>query len=195
MQKRSYYVINGITVYRMAASVVLLLCIILGLPVIFKWLLAVSFFTDAIDGYLARKYKVASTFGAKIDSIGDDLTILMAVIGVIVMKGAFIKEHYLLIGTMVVLYVAQTVMAFIRYGKISSFHTYLAKIAAVLQGSFLILIFFLATPPLYLFYAAAALTILDVIEETILVLLLPKWETNVKGLYWVLKRRKGTSAK
>jgi CDP-diacylglycerol--glycerol-3-phosphate 3-phosphatidyltransferase len=40
-----------------------------------------------------------------------------------------------------------------------------------------------------LFYAAALVTTLDLIEEIILVWLLPKWEINVKGLYWVYKRK------
>jgi CDP-diacylglycerol--glycerol-3-phosphate 3-phosphatidyltransferase len=188
MHKRSYYVINGITIYRVAAAALLLFFIIIHKPDVFKWLLAVSFFTDAIDGYLARKYKVTSTFGSKIDSLGDDLTILMALIGVAVMKTSFLREQSVLIVVMLVLYLLQNVMAFIRYRKITSFHTYLAKAAAVLQGSFLILIFFLPKPPLFLFYAAAVVTILDLIEETILVALLPKWETNVKGIYWVLRK-------
>ena len=32
---------------------------------------------------------------------------------------------------------------------------------------------------------------IDLIEESILVFLLPQWETDVKGLYWVMKRKKG----
>ena len=37
---------------------------------------------------------------------------------------------------------------------------------------------------------AAIVTGLDLVEEIILILLLPKWETDVKGLFWVLRRRK-----
>lgn len=189
MHRRAYYVVNGISIYRIAAAFLLLFLIIIHRPDIFKWLLAISFFTDAVDGFLARKYKVMSTFGARIDSIGDDLTILMAVIGVIVMKTAFLKQQQTLIITLLTLYAAQNVLAFIRYKKMTSFHTYLAKVAALLQGCFLILLFFLPKPPLYLFYAAAAVTILDLIEETIMVLLLPRWQSDIKGLYWALKLR------
>ena len=82
-------------------------------------------------------------------------------------------------------------MAFRKYGKVSNFHTYLAKAAAVFQGIFLILIFFLPEPPLALFYAAVIITIIDLIEEIILVLILPKWEVNVKGIFWVMKRKTG----
>jgi hypothetical protein len=32
------------------------------------------------------------------------------------------------------------------------------------------------------------LTILDLLEEIILVMLIPKWKTDVKGLFWILKQ-------
>jgi phosphatidylglycerophosphate synthase len=81
MKKNSYYIINGITLYRLIAAPFLLILAFLKETDVFKWLLAVSFFTDAIDGYLARKYKVVSVMGAKLDSWGDDLTVIAATVG------------------------------------------------------------------------------------------------------------------
>jgi CDP-diacylglycerol--glycerol-3-phosphate 3-phosphatidyltransferase len=86
-----------------------------------------------------------------------------------------------------VLFFVQTTYAFIRYGKMTNFHTYLAKTAALLQGVFLILVFFTEEPSLILFYAATIVTMLELTEEIILVDLLPQWKTNVKGIFWVLK--------
>ena len=188
MHRRSYYIINGITIYRLAASLLLLYLVLLKREDIFKWLLGLSFFTDAIDGFLARKYKVVSVVGARIDSIADDLTVLMAVLGVVVLKPEFIRQELNLIIVLLVLYLLQTIMALTRYGKISSFHTYLAKIAALFQGMFFVLLFFLPQWPMLLFYVASAMTILDLVEEIILVLLLPEWKTDVKGLYWIKKK-------
>lgn len=188
MHRRSYYIINGITIYRLAASLLLLYLVLLKREDIFKWILGLSFFTDAIDGFLARKYKVVSVAGARIDSIADDLTVLMAVIGVVVLKPEFIRQELNLIIVLLVLYLLQTIMALTRYGKISSFHTYLAKIAALFQGMFFVLLFFLPQWPMLLFYVASAMTILDLVEEIILVLLLPEWKTDVKGLYWIKKK-------
>ena len=102
----------------------------------------------------------------------------------------FIKEQRLIFILLLLLFLAQTTYAFIRYGKMTNFHTWLAKIAALLQGVFLLLAFFSDKPNLILFYAAAIITILELIEEIILVKLLPNWETNVKGIYWVKKKKK-----
>jgi cardiolipin synthase len=47
----------------------------------------------------------------------------------------------------------------------------------------------MAEPPLLLFYIAVSVTALQLIEETVLIFLLPEWKTNVKGLYWVLRKK------
>jgi hypothetical protein len=61
--KRSYYIINGISLYRMIAVPLLIYLALTHQFGIFKWLLALGFFTDAIDGYLARRYRVSSDWG------------------------------------------------------------------------------------------------------------------------------------
>ncbi len=188
--KKAWYVINGITLYRVVAAPFLLALLIAGYYEIFKWLLLASFFTDFIDGFLARRYKVTSVLGTKLDSIGDDLTVLVAMVGLFVMMPEFIeKEKYVFIG-LFILFLAEVSYAFYRYRKMTSFHTYLAKAAAILQGLFLLLTFFYGEPVYILFYAAVIVTFLELLEETILIRLLPVWETNVGGLYRVLRRKK-----
>jgi cardiolipin synthase len=189
MHKRNYYLVNGITLYRVIASPFLVFLIIDHRLDWFKWLLAISFFTDAIDGYLARRYKVVSVLGSRMDSIGDDLTIAAAVAGVIVLKPEFLKHEIIFVIILIALFTIQTILALIRYGKISSFHTYAAKLSAIFQGVFLILLFFLPEPIYVLFYITFIVTSIDLLEEIVLVLMLPQWETNVKGLWWVMKRK------
>jgi len=187
--KQAWYVINGITLYRIIAAPFLLILLFTKQYEIFKWLLGVSFFTDLIDGFLARKYKVTSILGTKLDSIGDDLTVLVAMIALFVLKLEFIKQHIIIFIILLVLFLVQTTYALIHYGKMSNFHTFLAKAAALLQGIFLLLVFFTDEPNLILFYAAAIVTMLELTEEIILIGLLPKWQANVKGIYWVLKNK------
>jgi len=188
MYKRSHYIVNTITLYRLAAAPLLIFLALDHQPGPFKWLLAVSFFTDAIDGYLARRYKVTSILGSRLDSIADDFTIIAAIIGLFIFKSGFIRQELILFGLLLGLYILQTGLALIRYKKITSFHTYMAKIAAVMQGIFLLLMFFLPEPPYAVFYTAAIITLLDLTEEIILVLILPRWQADVKGLYWVIKK-------
>lgn len=194
MKKAAFYWINAITLYRVTASLLLLYLAVSGQEAVFKWVLGVSFFTDAIDGLLARSFRVSSSQGARLDSIGDDLTVLMGIIGMITLKPGFLVEKIPETVALLLLFVVQATMAYRKYGRFSSFHTRLAKLAALLQGSFLILFFFLPEPPTFLFYVAVVVTALDLLEEMILVVRIPVWKTDVKGLLW-MDRNKRTKGK
>ncbi len=133
---------------------------------------------------------MTSVAGTKLDSIGDDLTVLVAMVGLFVMMPEFInKEKYVFI-LLLILFLGEVSYAIFRYRKMTSFHTYLAKAAAILQGLFLLFTFFTGQPVYVLFYAAVFITALELLEEILLIRLLPVWETNISGLYWVLRRKK-----
>lgn len=194
MPRRSFYVVNAITMYRLLAASFLTALIIYGHLELFKWLLALSFFTDAIDGFLARRFKVASVFGSKLDSIADDFTMAVAIAGAIVFKPELLRQELTVIIILLALFVIQVVAALVRYKRLTSFHTYAAKVATILQGIFFILLFFLPSPLYPLFYAAVIATAIDLIEEIIMVLMLPAWKADVKGLYWAWKEKPVSSS-
>jgi cardiolipin synthase len=188
-QHPSYYLINGISLYRMIAVPLLIYLALTHQFGIFKWLLALGFFTDAIDGYLARRYQVSSDWGARIDSVADDLNIVAAIIGLGVFNPAFLLTERIPILILLVLYLLQNTLAFLKYRRLTSFHTYIAKIAAVFQGLFLIAFFFFPQPVDWLFTLTVVFTGIDLLEEILLILLLPRYRTNVKGLYWLKKEK------
>lgn len=189
-RKTSYYVVNAITLYRLASAPVLLLLAVANLLELFKWLLAFSFFTDAIDGPLSRKFNVSSVFGSRVDSLADDATVLVATISLWIIYPDFIREEWMVIAALWVLFVTQTTVALITYKKTTSFHTYLAKTAAVAQAIFFVMIFFEFEHVSEVFYVAATVTGLELLEEIILVKVLPEPKTNVKGLFWILKSKR-----
>lgn len=194
MHKINYHIINAITLYRLITAPFLVVLIWHHQIGLFRILLVISFLTDAVDGFLARRARTTSVYGAKIDSVADDLTIAAAITGMIIYNPGFIKEEIFIILELLALFILQTVLALARYGRISSFHTYAAKAAAILQGIFLILFFFLPQPVYLLFKIAAIVTMIELAEEIVLVLLLPQWEANVRGLYWVIRKRAGRTA-
>lgn len=144
-----------------------------------------------IDGYLARKMKITSSRGSMLDSFGDQLTFGVALIGVVAFETDFMKEHYLPISFVVLLYAIQMLIAYFRYGKLTSFHTYMAKISALLQGVFILWLLFFE-PVYWLFYSMIIIGFLETIEEIILIYMYHKWVSDVRGIYWALKdeRRK-----
>jgi CDP-diacylglycerol--glycerol-3-phosphate 3-phosphatidyltransferase len=191
MKKKSlaYYLINGITLYRVLAAPFLLGLLLSGPPVWFKWMVALSFFTDMIDGVLARFFQVNSTLGARLDSIGDDLTVLITTAGLLMIKPELLTEQWMWLLPLVILFLIQTAYALYRYKRISSFHTRLAKLAAFAQGLFLLTFWFFDTIHYPLFYTAVIITMLELAEEIVLVAWFKEWTTDVKGLYWAWKKR------
>src|SRR5687768_7364242 len=139
---RAVRFVNLITLYRIATFPLLVYLALAENFNVFKWLLLASFFSDAIDGFLARKYKATSILGAKLDSIGDDLTVLAAVIGLFAIRFDFIEQEATVFIILFALFLIQVGFSFYRYRKISTFHTYLAKIAAVVTAIFLLSVFF-----------------------------------------------------
>lgn len=188
---RAVQLVNLITLYRIVTSPLLLLLAISGQMEIFKWLLLVSFLTDAADGYLARKYKATSILGAQLDSIGDDLTMLVSVIALFVTRMDFIQKEWIVIVLLLGLFFVQTAYAVVKYKKATSFHTRMAKAAAFFQGVFFLSVFFLDTVFYPLFYFSAIVTGLELIEEIVLVYRLPEWRNDVKGLFWIKKKNPG----
>jgi phosphatidylglycerophosphate synthase len=195
MHRQAYYIINGVTLYRLISAPILLLVIILGRQDIFRILLAFSLFTDAIDGFLARRLKVTSRFGARVDSIADDLTMAAALVAIIVFRPSFLKHELAFIIPVSILYISQMLAAILRYRRPTSFHTYSAKAATILQGIFLLLFFFLDGNFYFLFRLVTIATGLSLLEELIIVLLLSVPRSDVKGLFWIWKekRNSGTS--
>jgi CDP-diacylglycerol--glycerol-3-phosphate 3-phosphatidyltransferase len=174
------------SLYRILALPLLLSLIILEERNLFTWFLLISYATDAIDGRLARSLRISSARGSQLDSLGDQLTLGVALIGLLVFENAFIRQNLTLILVAFVPYLAQMVLAFRKYGKATAFHTYLAKLSALIQGIFILWLLFFG-PVYWLFYLMVGLSILETLEEISLIFMYDQWVKDVKGIYWALK--------
>ncbi len=154
----------------------------------FKWLLTFAFFSDAIDGYIARRLNQVTKLGSMLDSYGDSLTILSGLAGLIRFRFDLYEAYGLVMIIVLSLHLVQLSLSLWRYGKPSSFHTYSAKLGAVAIGVFILTSLHFDFFP-WLFYTTVVILIIDAIEESILVYLIPQWKTDVKGIFWLRKKR------
>lgn len=177
---------DWISLSRILLAPLLLALILLHMKIAAGVILLICLFTDWLDGFVARRKNITSKKGARLDSIGDIITFILGATGVVIFETEFVKSNLTWILIAAGLYIGEAFLSYFKYGELSSFHTYAAKIAAFLQGLFMLSVFFLEINPT-LFYLTIAVTILDSMEEIILVLLLKENRTNVKGLFWVLK--------
>ena len=183
---REFNIADWFSFYRILAIPLLMAFLLLGDRELFTWFLLVSYSTDAIDGFLARRFELSSARGAQLDSLGDQLTLIAGLLGLWTFERTFIMENLMLISIAFLPYVLQMVIAFMKYGKTTAFHTYLAKISAILQAVFILWTLFFG-PVYWLFYLMIAVGILETIEEIALIFMYDAWVKDVKGIYWALK--------
>lgn len=186
---RNYNIADWFSFYRIAAAPVLIVLMLSDNRELFTWLLLVSYLTDAIDGYLARKLKITSPRGSQLDSFGDQVTLIVGLLGLFYFETRFIKVNWVLIVVAFVPYIIQMLLAYLRYGKATAFHTYMAKLSAILQSVFILSSLFFS-PEYILFYTMIAVGILETIEEITLIFMYKDWASDVKGIYWAFRDKR-----
>jgi phosphatidylglycerophosphate synthase len=186
---KNYNIADWFSFYRIAAVPLLLLLLWMQERELFSWFLLISYSTDAIDGFIARQLKITSPRGSQLDSFGDQLTFLVGIIGLLIFEFSFIEAHYKLILIAFAPYIIQMIIAYKKYGKATAFHTYLAKLSAIVQAIFILWLLFF-NPIYWLFYTMIVLGLLETIEEIILIYIYDKWVSGVKGIYWALKDKR-----
>jgi len=185
MRKPAFYLINALTLYRLFSAPALIWLAVAGQFEVFKWLLMLSFLTDAIDGPLSRRYHLHWKKGPLLDSIADDATVFAGVMGAFLTEPLFfLPSVYPFLG-LLALFLIQMIFALIRYKRVTSFHTYLAKAAAITQALFLFSFFWIPDWREFTLTLAVVCTAFDLLEEITLVLLLEKWRANVPSVFYL----------
>ena len=186
---KNFNIADWFSFYRIFAAPFLLLLIWFDVQLLFTWFLLISYLTDAIDGYLARKLKITSARGSQLDSIGDQITLVIGLIGLLYFETNFIQKNLVLILVVFTPYLLQMIIAYIKYGKATAFHTYFAKLSAILQSVFILWALFFS-PEYSLFYIMIIIGLLETFEEIILIFMYDNWASDVKGIYWALRDKR-----
>lgn len=177
---------NALSLYRIAAAPVILYGIFSGHRMLFAWLIIINFGTDALDGFIARHWKLETSIGVKFDSIGDLTTDFLTLFGLVVFEQPFVQSHILPISLLFGFYLVSQVLSLLRFHRLVSLHLYSSKLTNILLAVFFTAYFLVAYVPA-LFYAMIVVGILGAIEEIAVLCFLREHRENVRGLYWVLK--------
>lgn len=180
---------NAISVARILAAPVLVGMAAAGAESVFTWVLVPALLSDIADGLIARAFHLQSKLGALLDSVADTLLLFVSIYGVWVFHRDVIALHAMECAVMIGAWLLENVASLLRYGRLSSFHTYASKIAGYVLGIFVGVLFVFGFHP-WLLHVAVTLSVLANIEELALLALLPEWRSDVRGLAWVLRERR-----
>jgi len=175
---------NLLSSLRIVAAPLLVLLAATGRETAFTWVLIPALLTDVADGAIARMLGLESRTGALLDSLGDNLMMVAATFGIWMLHREVFVLHPFWVTTAAGLWVLESLLAFWRYGRFSSFHAYASKIAANLLGLFVAVLFLFGLQP-WLLKLACGASMLASLEELLLLARLPHWRADVRGLWWL----------
>lgn len=189
MQNKQLFTIpNLLSFYRLLVFPFVLFLALTQREQLFVIFLVISLVTDVLDGLIARVFKMETDFGARLDSIADIGTYILAFTGILLFKLADFKPHLPSLLTFIGLFISTQVFSLIKFGRFSSLHLYSWKIGGYIQGLFIIVLFTLGFNTLF-YYLMITWAILAALEHLAIQAILPEMRSNARGLYWVLKNR------
>ena len=139
--------------------------------------------SDFFDGYVARKYKIQSIRGAKLDTIADMVYFISVFVYFCIYKTNLIMQYtYILIIT-IVCKLLPLIISLIKNRKIISIHTIMNKISGcmVIVG-IIVIILFDATVMVKII---SCIVISASIEESFILLLTTNPDVNAKSIFCI----------
>lgn len=178
---------NILSLYRLLSFPFILLIAILEKEQIFVMLFIINLVTDILDGWIARRFNMQTEIGAKIDSIADIGSFILAFVGIYLFKSIEFTPHIVSFSWFIGLFVFSNVLSLFKFKKTPSLHLYSWKIGGYIQGFFFFTLFAF-TFNRWFYYLMVTWGILSFIEHIIIQLISKKMLVNAKGLYWVLRK-------
>jgi cardiolipin synthase len=177
---------NLISFYRLGSFPLVMWLAFTGNERLFTILFSINLVSDILDGLIARLFKQATRFGARLDSLADMSTYVTAGYGIHAFKWPELAPHSLLLFTAIGFYLLTYAVSFARFHKFPSLHLYSCKIAAYLQGFFFFMLF-VSGFHAWLFYLSLLWGIASWSEEVAVLLIRKELKSDARGLYWVLR--------
>jgi len=145
--------------------------------------------SDMLDGLIARKLKVTSTLGSKIDAQADAILYLSILFCIWNVHRGIIREFLVPIALVCSLQIASWVVSLIKYGRLSCHHAYTAKTWAIMLFVGITTMFAFNYAGIT-FWLVLILGVISTTEDIIMTLIIPKWSRDVKSIPAAIKLRK-----
>jgi phosphatidylglycerophosphate synthase len=177
-----------ITLLRLASVPALVVFAWYGQGAAFLLLLAADFASDAVDGYLARRLGVSSDRGANLDTLSD-----LAIYAAIPVCGWWLwpdlmRREALYFLIILASLLAPGTLALLKFHRLTSYHTWLVKLAVFTSGMGVLVLFAGGTE--WPFRLAAPVCALAALEQMAITLVLSEPRADVRSVWDVLQRER-----
>lgn len=175
---------DGITVSRMMAAPLLLAAAVSGYSRAFLAIALYGFLSDAGDGLVARIRTTASVRGAQLDSRADFYFYTAVLLGLVWLFPARLGEHWMLLGTVAAAYATPIAAGWLKFHRLTSYHTFLARASLVLLAAGLFA--WLLLDSILPLQVGTVVLVLSAIEELAITRLLTEIGDNIPTVFRLL---------
>lgn len=176
---------NALSIFRIAMLPPLGVCAWLGEATLFLCGLAASLLSDVVDGFVARRSGTVTPLGARLDSVGDLATFGSLPLFAWWLWPDILRAEKLALAIALCAYVAPIGVGWLRFRRLTSYHTWAAKGTAVWMGIALFVLF--AGGPAWPFHVGVGLLVLECVEEIAISCVLREWKSDVPTLWHALQ--------
>ncbi len=179
---------NLLSSLRLFMAPLMLLSARMGRGDFFVGVFVAALFTDWLDGFLARRMKMTTELGARLDSWGDLMVYLCMPLAIWWLWPEIIRQEAPWIITAICSFSLPVFVGFAKFRRLTSYHTRGAKLsAALLSGSTLILIM---EGPSWPFRLSTLVLVAAALEEIAITVMLSNWQADVPSLIQALPSRR-----
>lgn len=180
---------NLLSLFRILIAPLLLVAAWLDMPGLFLTLFVAALASDALDGFLARRLGQTTALGGLLDSWGDCALYCVTPLAVWWLWPEVVWQELPYVVVAIAAFLLPLAVGFVKFHRLTSYHTWGAKAAAVALG--------IATPllllggPAFPFRLAVLILACSALDELIITLLLRHWQANIPSCLhaWRLRSR------
>ncbi len=154
-------------------------------PVLFQILLAVVLLMALADGIIARRLGQVTDLGAELDSWGVFAVFITVPLCAWILWPDLVHREAPYIIAVVVFHVVPASLGLLKYGRLTSYHTWGSKLSAVLLSFCMFLL--LLGGPAWPFRIVVGLMVVAGIEEIFMTSILRTWQTNIPSLWHAMR--------
>jgi phosphatidylglycerophosphate synthase len=173
---------NMITLFRLLCNPVLFYLAYLGQKEVFGIVFLLSWASDGADGFIARKFKQTSKFGAKFDSIVDDIGAILLFFMVLLLFPDLARDYGKYVSFLIFMLVINYIFRIFKAKNIG-IHLTSSKVAVFLSGSLLIYTCFFSFSKTF-FWIWFAVNLFQSIEIILVTLFKKKVSEKTKSLFF-----------
>ena len=179
---------NLISLVRVLLGPVLLLLAINHQPVWFVLVILFSEFTDVLDGFLARRLHQTTRLGSHLDSWGDFLIYSVMAVSAWIMWPEIVRREIFYVFLVVTSFTLPVLVGLIKFGRLTSYHTWGVRLAVMLTVVAYILLFlqWLDWP----FRFAAVFCVLAAAEQIAITVIMSQQHEDVRTLWRAIQFRR-----